>query len=389
METLFFISALLVFYTYIGYGAVIYFLTKLKKNWKPQNEGYEPEITLVVPAYNEKDYVKDKIENSLQINYPKDKLKLVWVTDGSNDGTPAEVEKFESVQLYHEDARNGKIAAINRVMDFIHTPIVIFSDANTFLPPNAIREMINLFADESVGCVAGEKRVMQSDNGMAGSGEGLYWKYESKLKELDFKLHSAVGAAGELFGVRTELFEKVESNVILDDFIISLRIAQKGYKIGYNPNAYALEAPSASIADEMKRKVRISAGGLQSVVMLSSLLNIFKYGMLSFQYISHRVLRWTVTPIALLLLFVSNIFLINNGWLYQTSFSLQAIFYMCAVAGYVLRDTMNRRKIITIPFYFVFMNWSVFLGAVRFFKRKQSAAWEKSNRSNILVQIAK
>ena len=153
--------------------------------------------------------------------------------------------------------------------------------------------LYSAFANPKVGCVAGEKRIAVQDKPNAASGgEGLYWKYESALKRLDYRLYSAVGAAGELFAIRTSLFEQMPPDTLLDDFILSLRIAMRGYKIAYSKEAYALESASLNMREEEKRKVRISAGGLQSVWRLRGLLNIFRYGILSFQYISHRVLRW-------------------------------------------------------------------------------------------------
>lgn len=187
---------------------------------------------------------------------------------------------------------------MNRGMRFVTTPLVVFSDANTLLSKDAIRRIVDLFADPTTGCVSGEKRIMTGQaESAAGAGEGIYWKYESTLKRWDAKLYSVVGAAGELFAVRTELFQEVEPDTLLDDFIVSLRIAMKGYTIQYDPEAYAMETSSANVKEELKRKIRISAGGIQSVVRLRALLNIFRYGVLSFQYISHRVLRWTLAPL--------------------------------------------------------------------------------------------
>jgi len=171
-------------------------------------------------------------------------------------------------------------------------------------------------------------------------------------------LYSVVGAAGELFAIRTSLYRHVEKDTLLDDFIISLRVAQEGYTIQYDPDAYAIETASANIKEEFKRKVRISAGGIQSIVRLSSLLNIFKYGTLSFQYISHRVLRWSLTPLCLILLIpVLSIIAINEGilsfGLYSTLFWLQLLFYALALLGWFLENRETRIKILFVPYYFL------------------------------------
>ncbi|MGE0092821.1 MAG: glycosyltransferase family 2 protein, partial [Bacteroidales bacterium] len=259
LEICFFAGLFILFYTYLGYGILLFSMLKAKRFFGKKRittVGYDlPEITLLVAAYNEKEYIKSKVENSLSLNYPHEKLKLFWVTDGSDDGTPDLLKEFPQVTVLHQNERKGKIAAINRAMEFIETPIVVFSDANTMLGQESIKVIANLFADPKTGCVSGEKRVFSKQKDMAaGAGEGLYWKYESLLKKWDAELNSAVGAAGELFAIRTELYKEVEPDTLLDDFIISLRVAMDGYKIEYDPNAYAIEGPSANIKEELKRK---------------------------------------------------------------------------------------------------------------------------------------
>ena len=203
---------------------------------------------MLVPAYNEKKCIENKIKNSLDLDYPNDKLKLVWVTDGSNDGTPEELRKYNNVTALHEKVRKGKINAMNRAIKFIKTPIIVFSDANTKLNKNSIKEIVEIFMDKSIGCVAGEKRIALSKREKAVSaGEGIYWQYESIIKTLESELNSVMGAVGELFAVRSELYDDVKEDTILDDFIISLKIVKKGYKIKYAPNAYACESASLSI----------------------------------------------------------------------------------------------------------------------------------------------
>ncbi len=350
------------------------------------DNAYEPDVTLFIAAYNEKDYVAQKIRNSRELDYPADKLHMMWVTDGSDDGTPEELKKYEGVEVFHLNERNGKIGAMNRGMKFVKTPIVVFCDANTMLGKESVRRIVRLFGNPKVGCVSGEKRILKKEkDGAAGSGEGIYWKYESILKKLDAELYSVVGAAGELFAIRTELFTEVEQDTLLDDFIISLRVAQAGYTIQYDPEAFAIEGASANVKEELKRKIRISAGGIQSVIRLRSLLNIFKYGRLSFQYISHRVLRWTLTPLCLLLLMPAGAILaVNEGitapGLYSSLFWLQIIFYIAALLGWYLENRNIKVKLLFVPYYFFIMNLSVFLGLNRFLRSAQTVNWERARR---------
>ena len=390
LKITFWILLFIVFYAYIGYGILLFILVRLKRIFsrkKPVNrKGYEPDVTLFIAAYNEKDFVAKKVENSLELDYPREKLHMVWVTDGSDDGTPELLKQYEGVEVHHLPGRSGKIGAMNRGMQFVKTPVVIFCDANTMLGRESVRRIVNLFSDPKVGCVSGEKRIYSKEkDSAAGAGEGLYWKYESTLKKWDAELYSVVGAAGELFAIRTELYQEVERDTLLDDFIISLRVAQQGFTIQYDPEAYAIETASANVKEELKRKVRISAGGIQSVVRLRSLLNIFRYGTLSFQYISHRVLRWTLAPLSLLfMLFAGLILAMNEGifalGLYSILFWLQLLFYISALVGWYLENRAIRVKLLFVPYYFFIMNLSVFLGFRRYIKKAQSVNWERAKR---------
>ena len=394
IEWIFWGLIFVVFYSYLGYGLLLFILIKLKRLLRGTKVDHPitelPEVTLFIAAYNERAYVKAKMENTFSLNYPKDKLKIVWVTDGSDDGTPEEVLRYKNDQteVLHLPERGGKIGAMNRGMKFITSPIVVFCDANTMLGEESIIRIVRLFTDPKVGCVSGEKRVMSIGTEAASATEGLYWKYESTLKKWDAELYSVVGAAGELFAVRRELYRDVEKDTLLDDFMISLRIAMDGYTIQYDPDAYAMEHPSANVKEELKRKVRISAGGIQSVIRLLPLLNFFKYRTLSFQYISHRVLRWTLSPLALPFLFILNLVILitNNDPISQAFYSLifigQLIFYGTALIGWYFESKGIRLKLLYVPFYFTMMNYAVFLGFKRFIKGKQSVNWERAKRAS-------
>lgn len=389
LKIIFWIFLFLIFYAYIGYGILLFLLVRIKemsakREAEANNEVYEPEVTLFVAAYNEKDFIDLKLQNSFSLDYPREKVRHVWVTDGSDDGTPELLHQYEGVEVYHQPERAGKIAAMNRGMQFVKTPVVIFSDGNTMLGNESIRRIVNLFKDPKVGCVSGEKRLFSKDT--AAATEGIYWKYESKLKQWDARLHSVVGAAGELFALRTSLFHPIEKDTLLDDFIISLRIAMQGYTIQYDPDAFAIENPSASVREELKRKIRISAGGIQSIVRLKELLNPFKYGTLSFQYISHRVLRWTLAPLGLLIIMCCNLAIVLTGEridfssIYTWLLAGQLIFYLMALLGWYLEGQKIKIKILFVPYYFFIMNLAVYLGFFRYIKKQQSVNWERAKR---------
>jgi cellulose synthase/poly-beta-1,6-N-acetylglucosamine synthase-like glycosyltransferase len=388
MEILFWILLSIIVYTYLGYTVLLLVLYIIKKlifpAEKPGHEFYEPEVTVVIAAYNERELVAEKVNNLRLLDYPKEKLKCIWVTDGSNDGTPDILRQYPDMVVYHEDARNGKIGAMNRVMDYVTSEITIFCDANNLLVPASVKEVVTCFKDNKVGCVAGEKQIqkLQSD-GAVGSGEGFYWRYESLIKKLESNLGSTIGAAGELFAIRTVLFEKVEADTLLDDFIISLRIAQHGYKVKYAPKAIAVEASSANIGEEMKRKIRIAAGGLQSIPRLPKLLNPFSTGLIAIQYWSHKVLRWTLVPYAMLFLLPVNIYLVfvNEYPVYQLLLIFHLLFYVLAFAGYVFRNIKVKFSFLFAPYYLLVMNISIVRGLIRHIKGNQSVNWDKAKRS--------
>ncbi|MEX1239484.1 MAG: glycosyltransferase family 2 protein, partial [Cyclobacteriaceae bacterium] len=261
IASIFWTGLLFIFYTYLGYGLVIFILSKVKSRSKRVNHVVDkdlPGVTILIAAYNEEQCIEDKITNTLNLDYPKDKLSIFFVTDGSTDNTHDIVKKFHAVKLFHDFQRRGKIHAVNRVMKYVTTPIVVFSDANTLLNGPAIRNLVRHYQDERVGGVAGEKRIyMSSEDNASGSGEGFYWKYESFLKKKDAEVYSIVGAAGELFSIRTNLYESPAENTIIEDFVLSMTICAKGFRFAYEPEAYALETASASVGEEWKRKVRI------------------------------------------------------------------------------------------------------------------------------------
>ena len=394
LATLFVGLSFVVFYTYIGYGLLAWLLVKFRgKRDVASNLSELPHVTIIVPAYNERDYLPGKLQNCLAQDYPADRLHLLFVIEGSTDGSAEFLaqQQVPNLRILSGMERLGKIAAMNRAMQQVKTPITIFTDANTQLNHEAVSRLVSRFTD-GVGAVTGEKRI-QVDNAesAAGSGEGFYWRYESFLKKIDAELHSIVGAAGELFAIRTDLYETVEPDTLLDDFIISLRIAGRGYRVEYAPDAYALERPSHSVSEEKKRKVRIAAGGFQAMKRLAYLLNVSKYGLLSFQYVSHRVLRWAVTPFCLPLLLVLNgliLVVLQTGNTYPATEIYwwimllgQSIFYVAAYVGYVLENRQTRWKLTFVPFYFVFMNWCVLLGFARFNRGNLSGVWEKSKRA--------
>jgi poly-beta-1,6-N-acetyl-D-glucosamine synthase len=408
LSFVFWASVALVVYAYVGYGLLLYLLVRLKRLWygasKPPAVREWPPVAFVVCAYNEAAWIRAKIANSLALDYPRPLIDFYFVTDGSDDATPDLVRTYPYPpdvrwHLLHQPERRGKIAAFQRAMTQLLTPaagqpqpgvglpqpaVIISTDANTDINPDAVRALVRHFADPQTGAVAGEKRISMGDKDAANSaGEGIYWRYESLLKKWDAELWSVVGAAGELFAFRTEAYEHVPTDTIIEDFYLTLRIARRGYRVQYAPEAYAVETSSASVTEELKRKVRIAAGGLQAIVRLAPLLNPLRYGVLSFQYISHRVLRWTLAPALLPVILLVNILLALQGSVfYQVILGAQLLFYAAALAGYWFEQRHIKIKALFIPYYFCVMNYAVYAGFWRFVRGRQSVLWERAARSN-------
>ena len=375
--TLFWLCLAIVVYTYVGYGLILYLLVFIKRlaiKAKPLADITDdclPEVTLMVCAYNEEDIISEKMSNIHSLDYPADRLHLVWVTDGSTDNTNSILSAYPDVKIVFSPERRGKSAALKHGIKEVSTEIVMMTDANTMLNPGAVREIVRLMQNPKVGCVSGEKKVKaKSDSDEAAQGEGLYWKYESTLKRLDSELYSAMGAAGELCVIRRQLMTDIPDDTLLDDFVISMEIVRMGYKIAYTSKAFAMEYGSADLHEESKRKRRIAAGGLQSSWRLRSLMNPLRHPVVAFQFVSHRVLRWTITPVCLFALIPLNTILVlsGEGIIYTIIWILQILFYASALAG------------MRISKYFVFMNLNVFRG-MAYLINNTSGTWEKAKRA--------
>ncbi len=383
---IFWLSAAVLFYSYIGYGSLVFLFIQLKKLFTRRSakniRTWEP-VTLVITAFNEEAVLDQKIRNTLDLNYPADKLHIVFVTDGSTDNSQQILLQYPVCTVLHLDDRKGKYAAIKRAMRHVQTPVVIFSDANTMLNGDCIREIMYHYNDPATGAVAGEKRIITEPSVSAvGEAEGIYWRYESFLKRMDAGLYTVTGAAGELFSIRSSLFKELDDDVILDDFVTSMQVCMQGYRIAYEPNAFASEQASASLLEEEKRKVRISAGAYQSIGYMNG-INIFKYPLLAFQIISRRLLRWIFCPVMIPLLLFSNLFITvydPNALFYKITLLSQLFFYLLALAGWFVLRTGRKASVFTIPFYFVFMNYCLVKGFFKFIRGKQTVLWEKSLR---------
>lgn len=391
LQIIFWVLVACLLYSYAGYAIVAGIISFIRDVFIKQEEinltTDLPKVTIVIPAFNEVDFIEKKISNTFALDYPKHLIQIICITDGSNDGTPEIVSEFKEVELLHNDERKGKMAAINRAMLHVKNPIVVFSDANTLLNTIAIREIVKHYSNRKIGGVAGEKKIVANiNNNIVGEGEGLYWKYESAMKQLDSDLYTVVAAAGELFSLRTVLFQPLPNDTLIDDLVMAVTTCKQGYTIAYEKNAYAIETPSINLKEERKRKIRIAAGAAQAVARLG-IVPSSKDWMLNFQYFSRRIIRWLISPMALPTIFILNVIILQhntNSVLYKALLIAQAIFYLIAFLGWFLYRLHKKNIFFFAPFYFVFMNVCMFTGFVKYLIGLQTVNWQKAKRITLV-----
>lgn len=376
---LFWLLSAAVFYSYIGYGLLVWLLRKVRPKAPQPLTTDLPPVTLVIACYNEEKILPQKLENVQALQYPTPLLSVLVVDDGSVDDSQAILAQYPWVDVVRHAERRGKIAALNTAMQCVQTPLVVFSDANSLLNPESITHLVEHFSDEHIGAVAGEKKIAHT-SGM-GDAEGWYWKYESLMKQLDAALYTVLGATGELFALRTHLYQPMGEDVILDDLMLSMQVSRQGYAIAYEPRAFATEAPSATLADEERRKVRIATGAFQSLGRLP-FRSLASRPVLAFQFFSRRWLRWVVCPFAIPLLLLLNVVLAlyTDAALYDYLLLVHGLFYGAALIGWWLIRRNRSFILTTIPFYFLFMNYCMIKGLLQYRAGRQTVLWSKAER---------
>lgn len=383
MLVIFWASFIVIVYTYLLYALIIKFILSFRSKTSSLITDQDFSVNVLVACFNEEDFIEDKIKNLLDLDYNSDNISYVFITDGSTDKTAEIVSKYghefpDKIKLCHTDERKGKQHAINRVIPLLNCEIIVFNDCNTIINKCSIKHLVKHFNDPKVGVVNGEKKIIvESSDDAVSSGEGLYWKYESFLKQADSDFYTSIGSAGELFAIRRSLYVEVPSGISIEDFYVSMKIVLMGYRNIYEPKAYAQEYSSFSIKEEFKRKRRISAGAFKTVATLKDIY-MWKHVKVLFLYISHRVLRWTLAPLGMITLLVSNFYL--NTPFYKIFLALQITFYIMALLGYLFSKTKIKLQILFIPFYFVFMNTALFFGFIDFLQDRNHTVWDKAER---------
>ncbi len=375
----FWTSVCLVIYVYAGYPAALWLLGVLGVSRPVRQLAIEPVVTLVVSAYNEVAVIDEKLRNSLALDYPVDKLHILVVSDASSDGTDALVEACTDsrVELLRMPERGGKTAGLNAAVRRARGEIIVFSDANAMYDRLALRHLVRNFADPEVGAVTGESRYrIAAQDDASTDAENQYWTYELWIKRMESSLGSLVGADGAIYAVRKALYSDL-GVADLSDFVNPLQVVAQGYRNVYETEAVSYESGAEGFGAEFRRKVRIVNRAWRATLKLRSLLNPFRHGFFSLQFLSHKVLRWFV-PVFLLTAFLSNLWLAEASVIYSATLAAQGLLYGAAAAGLALERLGRPVRVLNIPYYFCAVNVASLLGIWQALAGRTYTTWNSS-----------
>ncbi len=372
-KILFLVSMSIIIYTYIGYLAGLYILNFLHQ--KPvKKKDFQPHVTIIISVYNEGGVIEEKIFNCLNLDYPGDKIEILIGSDGSTDETNNILKKHVSqkVRTFIYDERRGKPSILNKLVPLAKGEIIFFTDARQSLQKDALKEIVNNFSDPSVGSVSGQLILMKINSSHIGGGLATYWDYEKLLRKYESGLGSMIGATGAIYAIRKELFVKLPADILLDDVFIPLKIVEKGFRAIFEPKALAYDKVSGTHQLEFERKVRTIYGNWQIFSLFKNMFNPFR-SKIAIQLFSHKFLRLLV-PYFLILLFFSNIFLLDDGR-YKFIFALQVSFYSFALLGKLFVNL--RPPILKIPYTFCLLYLAAIKGFYSFAFQKQTITWKR------------
>ncbi|RMD49372.1 MAG: glycosyltransferase family 2 protein [Ignavibacteria bacterium] len=385
---IFWTSLFLLVYHYLGYPLLLFVLGKFKKgkiNYEYSSDCL-PKVTLVISAYNEANVIENKLQNSLNLDYPAQKLEILVVSDSSTDGTDEIVQKWMEkdprIRLLRLPRRSGKSIGLNNAVSEARGEIIVFSDANALYEQNAIKELVKYFADKQVGFVVGSALYYEDKENLAVQSEGMYWKYETFLKELESDFYSVCVGDGAIYAVRRELYQNLEADDI-GDFANPLIIAAKGYRGVFNRNAVCYEEAAGDFAKEFSRKRRIVNRSFRSFRKYVRLFDWSKQYKFIFELFSHKILRW-FNWFLLLLLFFSNIVLVSNASMFYTmTLIFQLILGALTLLGALLiQKTRNLPFWVSLPFYFFSSHFAAFMGIVDELRGEKYVTWEHVREAN-------
>lgn len=376
--SMFWISLGLLAWVYAGYPALLWLLKALGIRRPLRADRIEPRVTLIVSAYNERQVIAAKLENCRRLDYPADRFEVIVVSDASDDGTDDIVQAAgPPARLLRMETRGGKTVGLNAALRAARGDIVVFSDANAMYERDALRMLVRNFADPRVGAVTGESRYEIGADDASTESEGAYWSYEIWIKGLESSLGSVVGGDGAIYAIRRGLYRDLAPGD-LSDFVNPLQIVAQGYRNVYEPAAVSWEGGAEGYGAEFRRKVRIVNRAWRATHKMRALLNPFRYGFFSLQYLSHKVLRWLV-PWLMLVVFASNLLLAGSSPLFALLMAGQFLFYGLALLGWLLAGRGGLvGRVTSIPYYFCLVNLASLVALVEVFGGKEYRTWSSS-----------
>lgn len=376
-KIVFWSSVFLSIFTYFGYPLTLKLVTIIRKKGLKRIP-ITPPVTLIITAHNEEKHIRAKIENTLMLEYPREKIQIIIASDGSTDRTNDIVKEYaeRGIELFEIQDRKGKENAQAKAVKIAKGEVVVFSDTATSLDPNGLREIVSNFADPNIGCVSSEDRMISGDGSEIG-GEGFYVKYEMWLRVLESECNSVVGLSGSFFAARREVCEDFSSKM-QSDFRTLLSSMKKGMRGVSDPNAIGYYKDITDKSHEFQRKVRTVLRGLTVFFNHLEFFNVFKFGFFSYQYICHKLMRWMV-PFFLTCAIVSGALLIGKSTFYTVLFICQITFYLFSLLG-LWFPLLTKNAFIKIPSFFLIVNASIVVAWVKFFKGERVVVWQPSVR---------
>jgi len=377
----------LVSYTYLLYPCLLFVIyafaqartdlrfltTRRDRRRRALGDTELPSVTLIVPAYNEEACLKEKVANVAALDYPRDRLQVIFVSDGSTDGTNEILTAVEdpAVETLLLAERSGKATALNRAVERARPGILVFSDAATMFRPDAVRQLVRHFADARVGVVCGALGFRGGDE--HARTEGIYWRYEMSLRLMEARLGATLTASGAIYALRRECYRPLTPGDLIDDFVVPMRARTLGFQVVFDPEAQAIELASESVRDEFARRVRIAVGSFRA---LRELVQVPLAPLARLAFFSHKVLRW-VLPFLLIGLFGANLALLDDGRLYQGMLAAQCAFYLWAGVGFVFRERVRRVPLALLCYFLVAINVAFLVGFLRFLGGRKETAWQR------------
>jgi cellulose synthase/poly-beta-1,6-N-acetylglucosamine synthase-like glycosyltransferase len=378
MEVLILIVLLIMFYSYFGYPLTLFFFSIFSKSRVRKDDNFLPEVSLLIAAYNEEETIADKIKNSLELDYPSDKLEIIIVSDGSTDKTDEIVRSFESsgIKLFRVEGRVGKTEARNQAVLAMKREIIVFSDATAVYEKDAIKKLVRNFADESVGMVSGNLTYFEKGQSSMGLATKLYWNYEKTIKKAQSRLYTLTGAVGCINAFRRKLYHVLPPNII-EDFTEPLMIVAQDYRIVYEEEAISYERTTQKPSQEFHMRVRVIRGGMKGFIYAFKRLSFKKHSFVLFQLFGHKVLRWLM-PVFLILLFIINLlsFILNHNAAADCLMIAQFICYGFALLGMKWKFPGLIGKVFSIPTYFLIVNAASLKALYLTLTKDLEATWE-------------